>query len=188
MKDFQEAGTKLKFLARVGLRQALSSLPERIQIFALNHCVLSGGCFVSLLHEQKVNDWDLWCIDAAKIPIMEELLASYTKEEADEIPVENPAYMEQFVDGKIITVNAITLKNKVQFIKMTDFTEAKKSFDFEHCRISYYPGSEVMYMSQTQFECIRDKQLIPTRPLNEYKDNVMRRLNKFTQRGWKYEV
>lgn len=187
-KDFRIEAPRLKEMVREKLKEALEHLPGRISTFAQNRCVLSGGCFASLLTGHLVNDWDLWCLDDADIPEMVRLLDSYTKEEADEVPIENPAYMEQFVDGKIVTANAVTLKNRVQFIKLTNFATAKQSFDFEHCRVSYIPATDTLYMSQKQFESIINKKLKPTRELNVYDPNTMRRMNKFKQRGWNYEV
>lgn len=181
-KDFRIEATLLKKRVREKLKEALEHLPERISSFAQNKCVLSGGCFASLLTGHLVNDWDLWCLDDADIPEMLRLLDSYTKEEADEVPVENPAYMNQFVDGKIVTANAVTLKNRVQFIKLTNFATAKKSFDFEHCRVSYIPATDTLYMSKMQFDSIINKKLIPTGDTKLVAGS--RRMEKFYGRGW----
>lgn len=179
--DFLKDGKTLKAEVRAQLVTALSQLPERLQKFALGRCILSGGCFASVMHGEKVNDLDLWCADDADIPEMERLLQTYTEQESGSMPVENPAYMDQFVDGKIVTANAVTLKNRLQFVKLSKFSTAKQSFDFEHCRISYSPSTHILYMSKNQYESIRTKKLVKTDTqilLTE------RRLAKFYSRGW----
>lgn len=178
--DFHKDGKALKDEVQKQFKADLSLLPSRIVRFAWDRCILSGGCFAAIMHGEKVNDWDLWCADDADIPEMERILNTYTKEESDSIVSENPAYMDQFVDGKIMTANAITLKNRIQFIKLSKFSTAKQSFDFEHCRISYHPSTNMLYMSKNQYEYIRWKKLVQTEssPISE------RRLSKFVSRGW----
>lgn len=182
-RDFKAQAPILKAQVRDNLTKVLSTLPLRIEAFARNKCALSGGCFASLLLNEPVKDWDFWCLDDADIPDMNRLLETYTKEESEQIPVENPAYMEQFVDGKIVTVNAITLKNGVQFIKLTNYAKAKESFDFEHCRVSYIPSTDTLYISKRQFDSILDKKLIPTTAGKLVAGST--RLEKFYARGWK---
>jgi hypothetical protein len=152
------------------------------------HCILSGGCFASLYRNEVVNDFDLWCHDVEGSIAIQVYLSKYTGQDVTgkeiEIKDVNPNYNDNFVNGKIVTANATTLKNKLQFITKVDFEDARKSFDYLHCTIFYDLDQDKLYMSRAQCDSLHNKILIPnnTSMIKEY------RRNKFIERGWKDAV
>lgn len=180
--DFQTDAKRLKNEVEERVFDKLKELPYNLSTFIMNRCVLSGGCFASLMHGTTPKDYDFWCLDDADLPELQKLLDVYDERDSTLITVENPAYMNQFVDGKIVTANATTLKNGIQLVKLTNYAMAKQSFDFQHCRVSYIPATTTLYMSKTQYMSIVNKRLIPT------ETNVTKagspRIEKLYSRGW----
>jgi hypothetical protein len=183
-KDFQTDATGLKLEVQEIILEKLEELPHSLSSFIKNKCILSGGCFASLMHGTTPKDYDFWCLDDADLPDLQRLMHVYSERDSALITVENPAYMNQFVDGKIITANATTLKNGIQLIKLSNYATAKPSFDFEHCKVSYIPATNTLYMSKTQYNSIINKKLVPTREVDMTNTATQRRVAKFTERGW----
>lgn len=182
--DFRTDAKTLKLEVEQRLVEKLKELPTNLARFILDKCVLSGGCFASLLHGETPKDYDIWCLDDADLPELQRYMNVYNEQDSSLIDVENPAYMHQFVDGKIETANATTLKNGIQLVKLSNYATAKQSFDFEHCKVSYIPASGTMYMSKLQYNSIKEKVLVPTKSA-PYTANINKRLAKFNKRGWR---
>lgn len=183
-QDFQTDATSLKFEVQERVFDKLKELPYSLSTFILNKCILSGGCFASLMYDETPKDYDFWCLDDADLPELQRLMDVYDEEDSSLITIENPAYMKQFVDGKIVTANATTLKNGIQLIKLSNYATAKQSFDFQHCGVSYIPATNTLYMSKTQYMSIVNKKLVPTKTVDMSKPATQRRVAKFTGRGW----
>jgi hypothetical protein len=179
--DFLVDANRLKIEVQERIFDKLKELPTNLCSFILNKCILSGGCFASLLHGDTPKDYDFWCLDDHDLPELQNYMDAYNDTDSSLITIENPAYMEQFVDGKIVTANATTLKNGIQLIKLSNYATAKQSFDFEHCKVSYIPATNTLYMSQRQYNSIRTKNLVPTRPVES---SMIKRIKKFQDRGW----
>jgi hypothetical protein len=182
--DFQTDAKALKFELAQKLWPKLHELPDTLSHFIRYKCVLSGGCFASILQGEEPKDYDFWCLNIIDLPELQSHMDAYAEKDSENIKVENPAYMDQFVNGKIVTVNATTLKNGIQLIKLSNYATAKDSFDFEHCRVSYIPETTTLYMSQTQYNSIRTKKLVPTQTVDMSNPATQRRVAKFTGRGW----
>jgi hypothetical protein len=164
-KDFQADATRLKYEVEERIFNRLKELPASLASFIKNKCILSGGCFASILHGVPPKDYDFWCLDDADLPLLQQMMDVY--------------------DGKIVTANATTLKNGIQLIKLSHYAIAKQSFDFEHCRVSYIPANTTLYMSKTQYNSIINMKLVPTRTVDMSNPSVARRVAKFTERGWR---
>jgi hypothetical protein len=184
-ETFQKRATELKLAVKSNLWAKTKNLDLNFQSLMKEHCILSGGCFASLINFEPVNDYDLWCRDSNGSAMIEEYLKEYKGKDSfgAEIGAKdvNPKYNDNFVDGKIVTANATTLKNKLQFITNVTFEDAKKSFDFLHCTVSYDFKKDKLFISTKQMQSILEKQLVINNPLTvkEY------RRNKFIERGWK---
>lgn len=182
---FQKKATELKVMLKSNLWAKTKNLDLNFQSFMKEHCILSGGCFTSLLHYEPVNDYDLWCRDFDGSAMIEEYLKEYKGKDSfgAEIGAENvnPKYNDNFVDGKIVTANATTLKNKLQFITNVVYADAKKSFDFLHCTVSYDFKKDKLFISPKQMQSILDKKLV----INNISTIKEYRRNKFIERGWK---
>lgn len=187
-KLFMTNAILLKSKVQKNLTPILSRLDSAFHSAIKKHCILSGGCFASLYRNEPVNDYDLWCTDVAGALAIGDYLAKYDgldmMGKEIEIADVNPKYNDNFVDGKIVTSNATTLKNKLQFITKVNFEDARKSFDYLHCTVFYDLAQDKLYMSQSQCDSLHNKILIPndTSMIKEY------RREKFIKRGWKDAV
>lgn len=182
---FQKKATELKERMKSSLWDKTNKLDPNFYSFIKEHCILSGGCFASLINLEPVNDYDLWCRDSDGSAMIEEYLKEYKGKDSfgAEIGAEDvdPKYNDNFVDGKIVTANATTLKNKLQFITNVIYADAKKSFDFLHCTVSYDLKNDKLSISPKQMQSILQKQLV----INNMMAVKDYRRNKFIERGWK---
>lgn len=174
---FYLKATILKDLAKTSLEQKLKEVPEKVRTFTQENCVLSGGCFSSLYHSGDVNDYDLYLKDLTKTKELLDLLKEYI----GPAPLEETPYAESFVNGKIITANAITLSNRLQYIIRADFKSAKVMFDYVHCMVNYDIKEDKLWVSQEQLESIVDKKLM----INNEQSVTLHREDKYRSRGWK---
>lgn len=175
--EFYIKAKGLKYSAKHRLEDKLKEVPEKVRTFTQENCVLSGGCFSSLLHGEKVNDYDLYLKDLSKTKELLDLLSEYV----GPTPLEETPYTEAFVNGKIITANAITLSNRLQYIIRADFKSAKVMFDYVHCMVNYDIKEDILWVSQDQLESIVDKKL----KTNNAQSVTFSREEKFRSRGWK---
>ena len=175
--EFYIKAKGLKYSVKNRLEDKLKEVPEKVRTFTQENCVLSGGCFSSLLHGEKVNDYDLYLKDLSKTKELLELLSEYV----GPAPIEEKPYAEAFVNGKIITANAITLSNRLQYIIRADFKSAKVMFDYVHCMVNYDIKEDKLWVSQDQLESIVDKKL----KTNNAQSITVDREEKFKSRGWK---
>ena len=187
-QTFQTNAILLKSKVQKSLLPIVNNLDSAFASAIKKYCILSGGCFASLYRNEEVNDFDLWCTDVAGALVVEEHLSRYNGLDVTgkEIKITdvNPKYNDNFVDGKIVTSNATTLKNKLQFITKVNFEDARNSFDYLHCTIFYDLAQDKLYMSRSQCDSLHDKILI------HYNTSMVKdyRRNKFIERGWKDAV
>jgi hypothetical protein len=175
--SFTVAGKAIKHLAKLHLNEKLKNVPYKLREFTIANCVLSGGCFASLFHNEKVNDFDLYLKNISMIVELNNLLKEYkglNKELVEE------AYADVFVDGKLTTIKAVTLDNRLQYITMVDFQTAKQNMDYVHCTVSYDPSKDTLWLSELQFDCIQNKKLVA----NNLTSITAKRGEKFRSRGW----
>ena len=175
--EFYIKANGLKYSVKHHLEQKLYEVPEKVRTFTQENCVLSGGCFSSLLHGEKVNDYDLYLKDLSKTKELLDLLKEYI----GPAPLEETPYTEFFVNGKIITANAITLSNRLQYIIRADFKSAKVMFDYVHCMVNYDLKEDKLWVSQEQLESILEKKLI----INNAHSVTVYRADKYRSKGWK---
>lgn len=181
---FKRLGTELKVKLQTSFWPILHTLTPEFEYSIKEHCILSGGCFASLHHNQKVNDYDLWCKDKTGMDVIQHHLNKFkgrNHETGIEFAVENEKYNNNFIEGKIVTARATTLINRLQFIKDVKFEDAKKSFDFLHCTISYDLKDDKLYLSPAQMDSLERKVLI----VNNSKAVSAYRKTKFIDRGWR---
>lgn len=144
---------------------------------------VTGGCIGSLLRAEEPNDYDIYFVTDSYCQRVARLFK------------EDPSYMHMVaefdikyrelkgLDGRMITENATTLKNKLQIITMhTGFPEAiRKTFDFIHCMPYYVPCQDKLYISREQYDLNMDKRL----KVNNKETFTAERTKKFVDRGWK---
>lgn len=139
---------------------------------------LSGGAICSLLNGEEPKDWDMYFVNEQKQKqFIDSIFLNYKHEIAD--VKEN--YKDAIgTDGKMITANAITMKDGVSFITSWCGTpeEVRKHFDYVHCMPYYYKSK--LHISPKQYHAIVNKKLIVNNP-----DAITQwRREKFIQRGF----
>lgn len=172
---------ELKFAIRDIALSGFSELNDELHSFLQNYGIITGGITASILHRGEINDIDIFLTDDDKIKEFKKLI-SIKQNIQDEIKDINPKYMvETEIEGKLITANAVTFKNKVQVITCST-QNARKTFDFVHCMPYYDFVNDRFYISKLQYNSIINKQLVvnskTTQPIR------MHRIEKFVERGW----
>jgi hypothetical protein len=140
-------------------------------------CIITGGCISSLYFGEKVNDIDLYAKDSKKLSTVQKLII-----EIGEHIKEVKGYSLTNADNKLITNNAITLKNDVQFITIADAETCRKQFDFIHCMPWFDIKTQKLHISESQFNSIKNRQLVPNISGETVKPY---RLQKYLDKGWK---
>lgn len=177
-KDF-ERNSKLK-------KQFGENFPNEIR----SHVIVTGGCIVSMLRDEKVNDFDIYFDDK---DIAKKIAEYYT--ESSEIKetkngftillnnlIQNKKKTYKKYSVKCITTNAITLSDDIQII--TRFVgspeEIHKNFDFVHTT-NYWKNGKIYY-NVDALESIITKELKYVGTL--YPVASVFRSKKFIGRGW----
>lgn len=140
---------------------------------------LSGGAIASLIQDESPKDWDIY----NSSPQDADLVVEMVKKKTEYIADVDPKYTEVMgVDGKMITANAITMKDGTSFITMCGGlpAEVKKTFDYVHCTPHYDLVNKTLWISPHQYHAARYKKLIVNNP-----DSIRQyRLDKFLKRGY----
>jgi hypothetical protein len=144
---------------------------------------LSGGAIGSLLRRETPNDWDIYFFeqyDAERIFNLYENDDSYK----NQIKVIDEKYRDATTkDGLLITENATTLKNGIQFIRKHygQPADVRATFDFVHCLPYYDSRTKKLYISHEQYNLNMSKKLKVNPSSYKYTSS---REQKFLNRGW----
>lgn len=182
--DFTSKAKALKKLVQRYVNVACSQLPSGLSTAITTRCILSGSSISSLYHNEAVKDYDLWMEDFG--PNNTELLYMDTlirNSYADHIAEYSEEYSGMKKTHKVITQNAITLKNKMQFITLAKYEDARIGFDFIHCMPYYDLSSEKFFISEQQMDVIAKKKLVKN---PKGREPVQWRIDKFLARGWTF--
>lgn len=142
---------------------------------------VSGGCIASLIQGEQPKDYDIYFFSediAAPIINLYKNDPSYQ----NEVAVYDEKYRDVITaDKRLITENAITLKNGLQLITKHygEPDDVRNTFDFIHCKPYYDSRNNQLYISPDQFYCCKNKILKTTK---DYVDP--NRMNKFQKRGY----
>lgn len=149
-----------------------------------SHCIITGGCIASLYHNEPVNDIDVYAVDTKSLKEIKDhiilgnsdMIKDYKKYE-----LEDDANSK--TKAKMVTDNAVTLTNDVQFVYLGTASECRPKFDFIHCMPWFEIATQRLYISKAQFDAIQNKQLVlnPSFEREAIKD---RRVKKYQDRGW----
>jgi hypothetical protein len=140
---------------------------------------LTGGAIASLLQNETPNDWDMYC--RSSVPAQATIDRA---KDANMIETVDEKYANVMnLDGNLlITMNACTLKNKIQLI--TRFygepRDTRATFDFKHCMPYYDCGEDKLFISEEQYALIKSKKLCLNNPVSW----TRHRQEKFEQRGY----
>lgn len=182
---FKALGNQLKHQIDKYLGIKLSKMDASLAEMIHWNCVVSGGCFASFIKAEEPNDIDLWAKTAEGMSLLESKLKLLYKESKIEDKTDQAQkYMDVFVDGKIVSSNAITMDNGLQFVTMNTYDDARKSFDYVHCLPYYDISTGKFYISKKQMQCLDDKILVVNNPLT----CTEKRKKKFIDRGWRHDA
>ena len=149
--------------------------------FPWSNMFLTGGSIASLLQNETPNDYDIYCEDDTTCANVKRLIENYHLDDVKDV---DPAYMYVMGEnGKMITHNAISMKDGTQFIvcSSNSVESTKGTFDFIHCCPHYDFNENKLYISKRQYYAIVNKLLI-TNCESNVKD---KRVQKFIDRGYK---
>ena len=148
-------------------------------IFEKEKVFISGGCIASLLQGDEPKDWDFYFKDET------------TMNTVKNICEKNPLFVMDISEkyrevigrnGKLITENAVTLTNNVQFILKHYGTpqEVRNTFDFVHCMPYYDVETDQLFISKMQYDACVSKTLC----INNRNSVTPARIHKFEERGY----
>ena len=160
--------------------QDLRMTAEKLGTFYQQGYFISGGCIGSLLRGELVNDYDVYFYTQK---VGDRIVKLYTEDSSytSYVKLAEAPYRDLQVGDKIITENAVTLKNGLQLITKHygEPDVIRNTFDFEHCKPYYYPKTDKLYISPKQYILNMTKKLKLTGP-----DVIAYREQKFIDRGW----
>lgn len=161
------------------LSSRLDKFPADLMALLRDNAILTGGASSSTFHNEEVNDYDLYLMDSKAITTFE--IMRKMPDINALIEDVNPKYNSVSINGKLITANATTFKNKIQVITMAT-AEARKKFDYVHCMPYLSLSTRNFYISKQQYDAIKGKKLV----INPNADRVDdHRKMKFVEKGWK---
>jgi len=162
------------------LSVGFDNFPDVLRLLLKQDCILSGSSISSIYHNEEVKDYDFW-LKPASFNGADAIRKNITEKYSDAILDISEKYGDGNKPEPCVTANAITFKNKFQLITLGDYHSERKNFDFLHCTPYYDLDTDKFYISERQFQAIRDKKLIihsETREIKQY------RIEKFKQRGF----
>ena len=164
------------------IRSKMSYLKMLIPAIHYDDMFLTGGAIPSIIQDKFPNDWDVYFANADTQKAVIDLFTTHLQ---DEIVDVQEKYREFPGQNKLITENAVTLKNGIQFIIKHNGTpaEVRMTFDFVHCTPYYHFGKDLLFISREQFDLCRDKKL----KINNIKSVTTWRQSKFEQRGYTWQ-
>jgi len=169
---------EVKKRIRNGVSKALLPINHSLRLHLINNCIVTGGCSYSTYFNQEPNDWDLLFKDEMSA----HAFATYIKQHQEDVSDMTQYNGTDIKGAKLITANAVTLKNKVQVI---DWKWQRNNFDFIHCMPWYDLKEDKYHIASEQYDAIKNKQLILRDPDTYVPDD--KRLKKWVDRGFTIE-
>lgn len=150
----------------------VSNIDEKIREEVKTSLIVTGGCIVSLLLNEPVNDYDIYFLD---------------QEVLDKVKI----FFIDKKEGKYKLLhnsgNALTLSDDIQIITrfVGTIEDIHSNFDFVHAT-NYWTYLTGMVLNQPALESILTKQLSYVG--SKYPVSSIYRVRKFLERGWKINV
>lgn len=175
-------------IAKEKLNKALTEklmdplITSELHNIILENCVVSGGITASLMTYSKVNDIDLYFKTVEGMTLFEKYMSMKKNQNViKDTDVTGPYATTTLLNGKLVTANATTLFNELQFITLSTFEEQQASFDFIHCKPYLDIKDNKFFISEAQYDSIIEFKLV----INNKNSVTEKRLKKFKDRGWK---
>ena len=156
--------------------------------------VIAGGFFTSWLQRDKFKDIDIFVLNN-DVSVYNDLTNGYHKAEPTaQIHITNQgewsrsemmAYMHNTNIVDVINNNV----TKAQYIltKYKTREELLAHFDYKHCKVSYVPVEDKLYINRETFDCIKNK-VLKWNNKQDNNPNQVYRKNKFLNEGWVLET
>lgn len=175
----------VKIAIKTRLRTMMAELPAPYTRMFKNG-ILTGGAIASLFRGEEPNDWDIYLeTHSLSNQFLDRVMKGLDGIE-DVIADINPNYnVTTLLDGKVVTERAVTFRNKLQVIVMSDRT-SRETFDFLHCMPYFEFGSGNFYISRAQYDAIKQRKLVQNPKYNDQPN--LRRLQKLIGQGWKTDL
>ena len=175
----------VKFAIKTRLRIMMAELPAPYTRMFKNG-ILTGGAIASLFRGEEPNDWDIYLeTQLLSNQFLDRVMKGLDGIE-DVIADINPNYnVTTLLNGKVVTERAVTFRNLLQVIVMTDRT-SRDTFDFVHCMPYFEFGSGNFYISRAQYDAIKQRKLVQNPKFTDQPD--VRRLQKLIGQGWKTDL
>jgi len=168
----------------------LASLPPEFSDIK-DDIVVAGGCIVSMLLEESINDFDIFLTErSSRDRLLEYYLKLCNREGVDlnKVPYIRVVVLEdKLFYPAIFTRNAITLTERIQIvIKPMDTymspSQIVEKFDFLHTQ-NYWTYASGIVTKKEALECILTKKLIYTG--SDYPVSSLIRVAKYLKKGWR---
>jgi hypothetical protein len=195
----------------------ISSIDDRnIRSLIINQTFITGGAIVSLLNNEKPNDFDIYFDNQDACETVINYFLDKMDKKLDEdyyihkkINIKNNdeeefknrlkiyipqtgTFSNNFYNNRyypiFVSSNAISLTDKIQLIFrfIGNPEEIHANYDFEHTKCYYIPKLNKLVLPQKSLECILTKELIYTG--SKYPLASILRTRKFIKRGWNINV
>lgn len=166
---------------KIHMRQRFEvNVPDYWKDAPVDHLIVTGGAIASLLQSEEPKDYDLYSNDSTKMLEFAQILEKDYNPLIADVAVD---YIDAFgKDGKMITGNAVTMKDKNSFVTLVcdPNVSVRSTFDYVHCLPYYDIKNKKLYISKEQYDACVNKVLIVNNPLRikPYREH------KFLERGY----
>lgn len=168
---------------------------RQLDNYFYEHGVITGGCISSLFHNEPVNDIDVYAKTAKAMKVIKDHIINDSKNIKhdnaykidDHIQPDNAYKIDDHLQpgNPLVTDNAVTLTNDVQFIYLGTAELCRQKFDFVHCMPWYDIQTQKLYISEEQYLAIASKTLVPNIGGEFIKE---RRVEKYAIKGWNTKI
>ena len=172
--DIEKAKSNIKTLIRT--RSLLCNGITR-------NVVVAGGFFTSVLQNTPFKDVDIFILNN-DIAVYNEL----TERQQPATMWRRSEMMSYMHNTNILDVINNT-KTDAQYIltKYKTREELLAHFDYKHCKVSYVPEEDKLYINRETFDCIKNKILKWNTKQLEHPNQIYRK-NRFLDAGWVLET
>lgn len=157
--------------------------------------VIAGGFFTSVLQNNKFKDIDIFVLNN-DVSVYNDLTRGFPVAPIntpinpifDDVPFADTEWSRSEMMAYMHNSNIVDVinnhKTDAQYIltKYQTREELLAHFDYKHCKVSYNPGEDKLYINRETFDCIQNKILKINNDQNS--KNHQYRLSNFLTKGW----
>ena len=156
--------------------------------------VIAGGFFTSVLQNKPFKDIDIFVLNN-DTAVYNELTGGFhnasapTQVNVTEHGIMRRSEMMSYMHNTNILDVINNTKTQAQYIltKYQTREELLNHFDYKHCKVSYVPEEDKLYINRETFDCIKNKILKWNNKQLEQPNQIYRKSN-FLNQGWVLET